>query len=191
MPWTNKSIWNLSKTITMKTFAVTLIQSSQDWYIFKTSEMRVIAIGHSRHRKKKFTDLQRTYRVYRRYSGERLLLKYYSIKCFTFWENIKTIINSRYRELRIYFKHMSWHGEMCGNKGGWSRYFLPIPMTDWAVIFRGLLFYSTRSVIHEVWSFGQYCLPKVSNGFEGTECNGLGELVHEKRRIHLLWNAYG
>ena len=24
-------------------------------------------------------------------NGERLLLKYYSMKCFTFWENIKTI----------------------------------------------------------------------------------------------------
>ena len=32
---------------------------------------------------------------------------------------------SIYRELRIYFKHMSWHGETCGNKGGFSRYFVP------------------------------------------------------------------
>ena len=40
------------------------------------------------------------------------------MKCFTFWENIETIINSRQRELRIYSKHMSWHGETCGNKGG-------------------------------------------------------------------------
>ena len=30
------------------------------------------------------------------------------------------------------FKHMSWHGETCGNKGGFSRYFLPTPMTNWA-----------------------------------------------------------
>ena len=26
---------------------------------------------------------------------------------------------------------MSWHGETCGNKGGFSRYFLPTPMTIW------------------------------------------------------------
>ena len=52
------------------------------------------------------------------------------MKCFTFWENIKTIINSPHRELRIYSKHMSWHGETCGNKGRFSRYFLPTPMTN-------------------------------------------------------------
>ena len=51
-------------------------------------------------------------------NGERLLLKYYSMKCFTFWENIKTIINSCCRELQIYFKHMSWHGENV-RKQGW------------------------------------------------------------------------
>ena len=33
---------------------------------------------------------------------DRLLWKYYSMKCFTFWENNKTIINSQYRELQIY-----------------------------------------------------------------------------------------
>ena len=38
-------------------------------------------------------------------------------------------IDSRYRELRIYFKHMSWHGETCRNKGGFSCYFLPTPET--------------------------------------------------------------
>ena len=28
------------------------------------------------------------------------------------------------------FKHMSWHGETRGYKGGFSRYFIPTPMTD-------------------------------------------------------------
>ena len=31
-------------------------------------------------------------------NGEGLPLKYYYMKCFTFWENIRTIINSRYGE---------------------------------------------------------------------------------------------
>ena len=92
------------------------------------------AIGHFRNRQK---------RVHR------------CMKCFTFCENIKTIINPRYQELRIYFKHMSWRGETCGNKGGFSRYFLPTLMTDWALIFTGLLFYISCHVIHRVWAFGQ------------------------------------
>ena len=46
---------------------------------------------------KKITDLQITYRVYRKTyrNGERLLLKYYSMKCFTFWENINSYQFSR------------------------------------------------------------------------------------------------
>ena len=40
------------------------------------------------------------------------------------------------------------------NKGGFSRYFLPTPMTDWAKIFTGLLF-DIEVVIHEVWVFEQ------------------------------------
>ena len=51
--------------------------------------------------------------------SKRLLLKYYSIKYFPFWENIKTIINSRQRELPDYSKHMSWHGETHGNSDDW------------------------------------------------------------------------
>ena len=54
--------------------------------------------------------------------------------------------------------YMSWHGETCGNKRGFCHYFLSTPMTDWASIFTGLLFYK-EVVIHEVWAFGQYCLP--------------------------------
>ena len=48
------------------------------------------------------------------------------MKCFTFWENIKTIINSRYRELWIYFTHMSWHGETVGFPVIFSRLRWPI-----------------------------------------------------------------
>ena len=33
-------------------------------------------------------------------------VKYYSMKCFTFWEDINTIINSQYREQLIYYKHI-------------------------------------------------------------------------------------
>ena len=32
----------------------------------------------------------------------------------------------------LIFKHMSWHGETCENKGGFSCYFLPTLKTDWA-----------------------------------------------------------
>ena len=46
---------------------------------------------------------------------------------------------------------MLWHGETCGNKGEFSRYFLPTPITDWAKIFTGLLF-SIEVAIHEVWA---------------------------------------
>ena len=53
------------------------------------------------------------------------LLKCYSMKCFSFWENIKTIINSRYRELQLYFKYMSWLCETYRNKGGFSQLFSP------------------------------------------------------------------
>ena len=56
-------------------------------------------------------------------------VKYYSMKCFTFWEDINTIINSQYREQLIYYEHLLWH---CINIGGFSRYFLPTLMTDWA-----------------------------------------------------------
>ena len=49
---------------------------------------------------------------------------------------------------------------------GFPRYFLQTPMTDWALVSPGLLFFISV-VIHEVWAFGQYCLPKVSNVFKG------------------------
>ena len=62
--------------------------------------------------------------------GERLLFKYYSMKCFTFRENIKTIINSRCRELQIYFKHISCTAKRAETRVGFPRYFLLTPMTE-------------------------------------------------------------
>ena len=89
------------------------------------------------------------------------------MECFDFRENIKTIINYRGRELRIYFKHMSWHGETCGNKGGFSHLFSPDSDDRLNLNFhRFVIFISV--VIHEVWAFGQYCLPKVSNGLKSS-----------------------
>ena len=80
-------------------------------------------------------------------------------------KTLKHLSINRYRELRMYFKHMSYHGETCGNKAGFSRYFLPTPLTDSASIFTCLLFY-IKVVIHEVWAFRQYYLPKGSNRFK-------------------------
>ena len=62
---------------------------------------------------------------------------------------------------------MSWHGETCGNKGGFpvifSRLRWPIEPNS---VHRFVILYvscDTRSV-----GLGQYCLPKVSNGFKQT-----------------------
>ena len=57
--------------------------------------------------KKKSSQIHKQLTGFTEGNGERLLLKYYCMKSFTFREKIKTIINSGCRELRIYFKHMS------------------------------------------------------------------------------------
>ena len=56
------------------------------------------------------------------------------------------------------------------NQGWISRYFLPTPMTDWALIFTGF---------YEVWAFGKYCLPKVSNEFNGLKYDTQTEIFQE------------
>jgi len=88
--------------------------------IFMVVGLQFKAIIHYRNRRKKSSQIYKQLTGLTEGCGKSLLLKYYSMKCFTFWENIKTIINSRYRELQIFFKHMSWHVETCRNKGGFS-----------------------------------------------------------------------
>ena len=85
------------------------------------------------------------------------------MNCITFEKTLKQYQFS-ILELRIYFKHLSWHGETCGNKSGFSWYFLPTQMTNWEHNFhRFVVLYiswDTQSV-----GLGKYCLPKVYNGF--------------------------
>ena len=59
------------------------------------------------------------------------------------------------------FKHISWHGETCRNKSGFSRYFLPTPMTDFHRLVIIYISCDTRSV-----GLGQNCLSKVFNGLK-------------------------
>ena len=69
------------------------------------------AIGHCRNRQKlKVHRFTNNLQGLQDGNGERLLLKSYSMKCFTFWENIKKLSICVNRELRINCKHMSWHG---------------------------------------------------------------------------------
>ena len=84
------------------------------------------AIIHFRYRRKKKVH---RFTGFTEGNGERLLLKYYSMKCFTFWENIKTIsILDSENYGFILNTIMSWHSETCGNKSGFSSYFLPSPI---------------------------------------------------------------
>ena len=61
---------------------------------------------------------------------------------------------------------MSWHGESWGNKGGFPSLFSPDSDDQLSLNFHRFFFFyiscKTRS------AFGQYCLPKVSNGFKDT-----------------------
>ena len=73
--------------------------------------------------------------------------------------------------LLIYFKHMSWHGETCRNKGRFSRYFLPTPMNDWAYVFTELSCY-IEVVIHEVWALDNTVYRKCPMALKyGSTCN--------------------
>ena len=82
------------------------------WFQSTMYTLSLKAIIHFRNRKKiKSSQIYKQHTGFTEGNGKRLLLKYYSMKCFTFWGNAKTIINSRHRELRIYSKHVSWHGE--------------------------------------------------------------------------------
>ena len=82
-----------------------------------------------------------------------------------FEKTLKQFINSRYRELWTYFKHISWHGETCRNKGGFSRYFLPTPMMIEPKFSQVCYF------VYKLWYTKcgplDNCLTKVSNGKKG------------------------
>ena len=89
-------------------------------------------------------------------NGERLLLKYYSIRCFTFREHIKTIEN--YGLILNTCHDTAKHEE--------TRVGFPIIFSQlrWPIEPK---FSRVCYFIYKLWytKCGQYCLPKVSNGF--------------------------
>ena len=87
------------------------------------------AILHFRHRQKS-SQIYKYLTGFTEGNGERLLLKYYPMKCFTSRENIKTIINSRCRDNGFILNTCHDTAKRAETRVGFSRYFLPTPMAD-------------------------------------------------------------
>ena len=123
------------------------------------------AIIHFRYRKKKSSQIYKWFTGFTEGNGERLLLKYCSMKCFTFWENIKTI--SILDSENYGFIINTCHDHRNARKQEWVfPLFFPDSDDRLSLNFHSFCFIyiscDTRSV--GLW---KYCLPKVSMALRG------------------------
>ena len=81
-------------------------------------------------------------------------VKYYSMRCFTFWEDINTILNSQYWEQLIIINTCCDPGKRVRK----HRWVFPVffPRLWWPIELK-FSQVCVQVVIQELWVFGQYC----------------------------------